>query len=141
VINGAEVDPFTFVSSAGGSGLFYGPAMAPATYGAGLDLVYAGGTIPGGIQVAPTLTDALLASVTATTTFSPTNTPGQLPGTFDAGGAAGSGGKFGSDQTIGGTEGNFAGDEEKKDENKTDEATGLKKKEDKAIAKKLSTCS
>ena len=42
-----------------------------------------------------------------------------------------------------GTEGTFgsANGEDEDEENKTDKETGLKKKEDKSIAKKLSTCS
>jgi len=135
VVDGIAVDPLTFVSSSGGSGLFYGAAKAPASPGAGLDVVY--GLAPGTTDiVAPTLVDAVMAAINSSTT-SVTPPAGTLP-PGEYGNGLGAQGDLG-DQTVGGTEGQFGGDEE--EENKTDKATGLKKKPNKSITKKLSTCS
>jgi hypothetical protein len=135
VVDGVAVDPSTYVTKAGGSGLFYGAAKAPASPGAGLDVVY--GVAPGTTDiVAPTLVDAVMAAINSSTT-SVTPPAGTLPpGAYGDGLAAQ--GDLG-DQTVGGTEGQFGGEEE--EENKTDKATGLKKKSNKSITKKLSTCS
>ena len=140
VVDGVAVDPLKFVSTSGGSGLFYGPTMLPATPGTGLELAY-GIATPGALNtVAPTLFDAVIAAVTASTTKV---TSPVLPGTLGDGlGLTGSGGTLGSDQTVGGTEGSFGGgDKEDEDKNKKDDATGLKKEADKPTIKKLSTCS
>ncbi|MCJ7837760.1 MAG: hypothetical protein MUP61_00915, partial [Burkholderiales bacterium] len=138
VVDGVATDAFTYVSTAGGSGLFYGPEKHPAVPGDGLQLTFAGGLPPvDGTPVDPTVLSAVIAAVNATAT-STVERAGTLPGTFDTDfGTLGSLG--GSDDSIGGTEGSFGGDEE--DENKTDEGTGLKKKADKPTKKKLSTCS
>jgi len=134
VVDGIAVDPLTFVSSPGGSGLFYGAAKTPATAGAGLDVVY--GVASGATTVPPTLFDAVMAAINSSTT-SVTPPAGTLP-PGEYGNGLGAQGDL-SDQTVGGTEGQFGGDEE--EENKTDKATGLKKKPNKSITKKLSTCS
>jgi hypothetical protein len=138
VVDGVAVDPLKFVPTSGGSGLFYGAAMLPATPGAGLELAYGIATPGAPNTVAPTLFDAVIAAITASTTKV---TGPVLPGTFGGGlGLGGSNGTLGSDQTIGGDEGHFGGKDEE-DENKTDESTGLKKDADKPTIKKLSTCS
>lgn len=138
VVDGVAVDPLKFVSTSGGSGLFYGPTMLPASPGAGLELAYGIATPGAPNTVAPTLFDAVIAAITASTTKV---TGPVLPSTFGGGlGLGGSNGTLGSDQTIGGDEGHFGGKDEE-DENKTDEATGLKKEADKPTIKKLSTCS
>ena len=140
VVDGVGVDPIKFVSTPGGSGLFYSASKVPATPGAGLDVVYGVATPGAPNTVAPTLFDAVIAAVTASTTKA---TSPVLLGTLGGGlGLTGSGGTLGSDQTVGGTEGSFGGgDKEDEDKNKKDEATGLKKEADKPTIKKLSTCS
>ena len=84
-----------------------------------------------------------MAAIGASTQIGPSET--RLPPSFDAGsGPQGADGTFGSQQTIGGTEGNFADPDATEDDdekNKTDQTTGLKKKADKPAAKKLPTCS
>ena len=142
VVDGVAVSPLTFVSTSGGSGLFYSAKKLPAIPGAGLDVVYGVATPGAPNTVAPTLFDAVIAAVTASTTKV---TNPVLPGTFGGGlGLGGSGGTLGSDQGAGGTEGTFGGsdkEDEDKNKNKTDEGTGLKKDADKPTIKKLSTCS
>jgi trimeric autotransporter adhesin len=140
VVDGAVVDPFTFVASPDGSGLFYGAAKTPATPGAGLDLVY--GIGPGAsTTVAPTLVSAVIAAISSSTS-SATASAGTLPPIVYGNGLGAEGGLGGQGQTIGGTEGSFGGgEEEDENKNKTDQATGLKKKSNKSITKKLSTCS
>jgi hypothetical protein len=148
VVDGAPVNPLKFTAAAGSSGFYYGPAMAPASLGTGLEVVYAYGKgLFDGATALPTIVDAVVAAIT------PTNPPPSTPrtgdsntstGTFDPNSlpATGAGGQ--SDQT-GGTEGTFGGPsggaKDDKDKNKTDTATGIKKQEDKAIVKKLATCS
>ncbi|MBE0618979.1 MAG: hypothetical protein IH605_00125, partial [Burkholderiales bacterium] len=139
VVDGVAVDPSTFVTSAGGSGLYYGAAKTPASVGAGLELTYADGTVTPGASVQPTVIDAVLAAINAvtpatqTTGLAPASTPdlNDLPAT---GAGPGDDGTSGDDGTFGAN-----GDEE--DENQTDAQTGLKKKSKKRTTKKLSTCS
>ncbi|MFH1044641.1 MAG: hypothetical protein V1796_06275, partial [Pseudomonadota bacterium] len=136
VVDGMAVDPLTFVAESGASGLFNGADMSPASLGSGLEVIYGTPT-----TIAPTIFDAVMAAINSSTT-QPTN---PLPfGTFDGGQGSGTG--LGGTQGaggIGGAEGTFGGSDgtEEEDQNKTDEATGLKKEADKPTAKKLSTCS
>ena len=98
VVDGVAVNPLTFVSTSGGSGLFYSAKKLPATPGAGLDVVYGIATPGAPNTVAPTLFDAVIAAVTASTTKV---TSPVLPGTFGGGlGLTGSGGALGSDQSV-----------------------------------------
>ncbi|MBE0622079.1 MAG: hypothetical protein IH605_15915, partial [Burkholderiales bacterium] len=130
VVDGVAVDPSTYVTKAGGSGLYYGAAKNPASIGAGLELTYADGTVaPGGGSgsgAEPTVIDAVLAAINAitpatqTTGLAPASTPdlNDLPAT---------GAGPGADET-GGDEGTFGANGDEEDENQTDAQTGLKKK-------------
>jgi hypothetical protein len=148
VVDGVVVDPLKFATAAGGSGLFYGAAMAPATLGTGLEVAYAYGTgIPGTTTVvAPTVADAVMAAISASITPVTRPTGPLPPGTFGVNPPppSGFGGTLGSGE-IGGTEGTFGGStdakkDDKDDKNKTDAETGLKKQADKPTTKKLATC-
>src|ERR1019366_251798 len=103
VVDGVAVDPVQFASAAGASGLFYGAAMAPASLGAGLEVVYGyGNAVPRSSSPAPTVIDAVIAAISASTTSttSPTGLTGTLPpGTSGPNlGQTGLGGTPGSDQ-------------------------------------------
>ena len=149
VVDGVAVDPLKFVTTAGGSGLFFGATQAPATIGAGLELAYTGGTALPDTAVEPTVVDAVVAAISAVTTPatqtnepqpSPTIDVNALPSTA-AGGTPGAEGTGGTEGTFGGSGDAKKDEEEDKDKNKKDEETGLKKQADKPAAKKLATCS
>jgi len=146
VVDGVAVDPLTYAAAAGGSGLFFGAIMAPATPGTGLELTYANGTaVPGTTTVAPTVVDAVVAAISASTTAVTRPTGPLSSATFDVNRppSTASGGTLGSGE-IGGTEGTFGGSTDAKkddDKNKTDAETGLKKQADKPTTKRLATCS
>jgi hypothetical protein len=146
IVDGAAADPLKFAAAAGGSGLFYGATMSTASLGAGLDLTYGIAGSDATTVIAPTVFDAVIAAINTATTSTTRPVDPLLPGSFDAGQGlrSGFGGTSGSDG-IGGEAGSFGGAKEAKkdgeDKNKTDKETGLKKQEDKAIVKKLATCS
>ena len=145
VVDGVATDPRTFVPVAGGSGLFYSAAMMPATPGAGLDMSYSGVTITAATKVTPGAVEPMVATISASSPVvtRSADTTGQLPpdATDAQLHASGSpGGIFASEQTIGGSAGNFAGSEEEDDRDQTDQKTGLKKKADKPAVKKMGAC-
>ncbi|MCX7142490.1 MAG: filamentous hemagglutinin N-terminal domain-containing protein [Proteobacteria bacterium] len=114
VVDGVAANALDFTSEIGGSGLFYGPSMTPASPGSGLIVLgisNAGLLTPEAILAINSNNAAILSTITSTTTTTPTSTTGInfLPLPALGGPAGGTLTMLNTTQTIGGGEGSFGG--------------------------------
>jgi hypothetical protein len=126
-------------TTAGGSGFYVGASPVPATPGSGLEIAYP--------SAAPSNIDPCQTNPDLCKPPAPADTPiQQAPISFEITGPGGTQPVADPRNTVGGTEGNFGGeegkdekDEKDKKDKKSDQAKD-EKKDDKPAAKKVAQC-